>query len=184
MSEKAKAIAKRYDKMCDICLLLDSQAPVNTKFFLYKEAWYHDETDKYLFGHKKHRLEGHPFRGMIVQAGALLQVGKGFQRVFLQQFFDLPVIQATGIEVEKILDFLYSAIYGPDNSHGICLSDDEGFGFGFKGSGFWVWVFALRATPPQAGFSRAADGEAVSLIEKETLKSEYRISNTEFRMSK
>jgi hypothetical protein len=35
-----------------------------------------------------------------------------------------------------------------------------------------------------SGVSPAAGGEAASLIEKETLKSEYRISNNECRMSK
>jgi hypothetical protein len=48
-------------------------------------------------------------------------------------------------------------------------------GSGFKGSGFRVQGSA---------FSPAAGKKTAGLIEKETLKSEYRISNNEYRISK
>jgi len=44
--EKAKAIATRHGKSCDICFLLDSQAK-NSKFFVYKKGFY-EEGDHYI----------------------------------------------------------------------------------------------------------------------------------------
>ena len=37
-NEKARLIKKPFTKMCDICFLIDSEAPAGTKWFVYKEG--------------------------------------------------------------------------------------------------------------------------------------------------
>lgn len=48
MGEKAKALARRYQKSCDICLSIDSTAPKGVKFLCYKRGFYYEEHDQHI----------------------------------------------------------------------------------------------------------------------------------------
>jgi hypothetical protein len=47
---KAMLLPKSHSKSCDVCMLLDSQAPEGTKWHIYKEG-YNEDHDSYVCSH-------------------------------------------------------------------------------------------------------------------------------------